>query len=324
LTKGQAKLIVTEKISTELMGTSKTLCAEIRYIKDNQNEIKVFFYNGSTIRVVPALDSARGSRSNVCTREEFRQIDKKIDDSVLSPFQIIRQPKYMTDIYYNNKPELKDDSIDVYISSSWYDDGSHWMWNIVDQAYNEMLENKDSVLVAFDESIILKHGIRTLKWMIREQKKQDNLTWRIEFLNERVKENESAFFQYSMFSKNQKSKQPWYPRQTVDILAGRKNQFDIPIQPDEIRVISCDIALMAGKKNDASVYTCARLIPEVNANNIKKYRIIVCYCESFVGENTANQAIRIHQLREDFHANYIVLDTNGVGRPCPLIWRHIR
>lgn len=89
-TKGQSKLIVTEKIKNELMGQSPNLRREILSIKDNQNDTVVTFRNGSTIKVVPASDTARGNRSSCMIYEEFRMIDKFIIDSVLSPFQIIR------------------------------------------------------------------------------------------------------------------------------------------------------------------------------------------------------------------------------------------
>lgn len=42
-TKGQAKLIVTSKIRNELMAWSPKLREEIKGIKDNQNEVIVYF-----------------------------------------------------------------------------------------------------------------------------------------------------------------------------------------------------------------------------------------------------------------------------------------
>ena len=136
-TKGQSKLIISEKIQKELMNMSPKLRNEIKRIKDNQSEIIVFFKNNSTITVVPASENARGYRSNVIIREEFRQIKKNIDDSILSPFQIVRQTPYMKDDYYTNIPELQEENVDIYISSSWYDNGN-WMWGIVDRTFDDM------------------------------------------------------------------------------------------------------------------------------------------------------------------------------------------
>ena len=88
-TKGQSKLLVSEKIQKELMTLSPILRKEILKIKDNQNEIIVYFRNHSTITVVPASENGRGYRSTCVVREEFRQIKKSIDEGILSPFQII-------------------------------------------------------------------------------------------------------------------------------------------------------------------------------------------------------------------------------------------
>lgn len=250
-TKGQSKLIISEKIRNELMNMSPVLRKEISRIKDNQNEVIVYFRSGSTIVVVPASENGRGHRSNVVVREEFRQIEKNVDDSILSPFQTIRQPPYIIDPYYAKVKELQEEPVDIYISSSWLD--PHWMWQIVDNAYDSMLKDPNSAcLLAFDESITLKHNIRTQKQMQKEKKKQDPITWQLEFLNLRLKENQSAFFTYAMLLQNQQIKRPFYPRSTIDVLSNKKNPYDIPKQNKEIRVVSCDMAFIENKKNDNS------------------------------------------------------------------------
>lgn len=320
-TKGQSKLIISEKIRNELMAQSPMLRKEIRNIKDNQNEVIVFFRNTSTITVVPASENGRGYRSTCIIREEFRQIDKHIEDSVLAPFQIIRNPPYMMDVFYGANKELQEESVDVYISSSWLDNG-HWMWKIVDQAYNGMINGEDLCLLAFDESITLKHHIKSMTYMQNEKKKQDPLTWRIEFLNERVKEDTSAYFTYSMLQKNQRVKKAFYPRRNADARFNKKNIHDISKQSGEIRLVSCDMAFVENKRNDNSIFSCIRLLPEftnftrndssvVNVSN--GYRRIVPYMESVQGGDTTKQALRIRQLFEDFHADYIVLDLRNAG-----------
>lgn len=320
-TKGQSKLLVSEKIQKELMNLSPVLRKEILRVKDNQNEVIVYFRNHSTITVVPASENGRGYRSNVIVREEFRQIKKSVDDSILSPFQIIRQTPYMKDEFYANNKDLQEETVDIYISSSWLDNG-HWMWDIVDQAYDDMMSNKASCLLAFDESIALKHNIKSMRYFQTEKKKQDPLTWRIEFLNERVKENEHAFFTYSMLQQNQKIKKPFYPRSSFDVKSNRKNPYDILKQNGEIRIVSCDMAFVENKKNDNSIFSCIRLLPDCTTYNRESsadvkidngYRRIVSYLESVQGGDTGKQALRIRQLYEDFGADYIVLDLRNAG-----------
>lgn len=281
----------------------------------------MFFHNGSTITVVPASENGRGYRSSCCIREEFRQIDKNVDDSILSPFQTIRQAPYMLIEPYSSDKSLQEEPVDIYISSSWVDDG-HWMWDIVDQAYDDMMNGGGSCLLAFDESITLKHNIKTLSQLKKEKKKQDPLTWRIEFLNERVKENMFAFFTYQSLFKNQVLKKPFYPRTILDYRNRRKNPHNPEKHKDEIRIVSCDMAFIEGRKNDNSIFSCIRLLPESvtyrkednSAVEIKQgYRRAVSYIESIQGGDTGKQAIRIRQLYNDFDADYIVLDIRNAG-----------
>lgn len=319
-TRGQSRLIITEKIKNELMNMSPVLRREIDHIKDGANESIVYFRNGSTIKVFTANENARGLRSTVAVREEFRQIKKNVDDSIISPFQVIRQAPYMIDPYYASIETLKEDPVDVYISSSWLDDG-HWMWDLADQAYKDMLNGKHAALLAFDESVTLKHNIRTQKQMQQEKKKQDPVTWMIEFLNLKVRNNSSAFFTYGMLMDNQVLKQVFYPRNHNDVKNKKKNKYAIPKQDGEIRVISCDFAFVQGSSNDNSVYSCIRGIPESliygtgdSEVEIKQgYKRKYPYAESNQIGDTTKQAIRIRQLYDDFDADYIVVDCRNGG-----------
>ena len=320
-TKKQAKLLVSEKIEKELMNMSGALRKEILKVKDNQNEVVVYFKNHSTITVVAPGDGGRGYRSTILVREEFRQIKKEDEDGILSPYQIVRQVPYMMDEYYANIPELQEEPVDIYISSSWLDNG-HWLWSIVDQAKSAMLKGEPSCLLAFDESVALKHKLKTMRYFQTQLKKQDSLTWLLEFMNFRVKESTSAYFTYGMLEQNQRAKKPFYPRTTQDFRLGRKNPYAIPRQSGEIRIVSCDMAFVENKKNDNSIFSCMRLLPESirykrdDSDDLEisnGYRRIVPYMESVQGGETLKQAIRIRQLYEDFDADYIVLDLRNAG-----------
>lgn len=316
----QAKLIVSDKIIDELREWSKPLRDEIEDWSTSDNNIFVKFKNGSKITVFVCNENARGLRSNNIVREEFRQIDKKIEDSVISPFQTVRNQPYMLNPFYGENKVLQEDPVDIYISSSWVDDG-HWMWGIADQAFEGMLKHNGSILLTFDESITLKHHLKTLKQMMREKRKQDPVTWKIEFLNLRVRDSLSSYFTYSMLMKRQISKHVFYPRNALDFRSGKKNKYAIPKLDNEIRVISNDIAFVAGDQNDNSVYSCIRGIPESityeNENHsieVKQgFRREYPYIESNQIGDTTLQAIRIRQLYDDFDTDYIVVDARNGG-----------
>lgn len=319
-TRGQSKLIISEKIVNELMEMSPALRKEIRSIKDSQNESVVYLKNGSTIKVFTANKFARGLRSHCAVREECMQIDQDVDNSVISPFQTIRQAPYMLETYYSSIECLKEDPQDVYISSSWFD--SHYVWDkIVDPNFKDMLNDKNVCVLAFDESITLKHNIRTQKQMQQEKRKQDPLTFAIEFLNLRPKENASAFFTYKMLMDNQNLKRVFYPRVDSDVRLGIKNKYAIPKVAGEIRVVSCDFAFVSGEKNDNSAYTLIRAIPEARTYDnggsefeVKNgYRREISYVDAPKGGDIMMQTIRIRQLYEDFDADYFVLDARNAG-----------
>ena len=315
-TRGQSKLIITEKIQNELMEMSPALRAEIKDVKTNGQDVVVKFNNSSTIKVFTANDNARGIRSTVAIREEFRQIKKNIEDQVISPFQTVRKRPYSLRPEYAENKELQEQPVDIYISSSWQDP-THWMWDIVDLNYRSMLKGGKDILLAFDESICLKHGFKTKQQLIKEKKKQDPTSWKVEFLNLRVKESDSAYFTYSMLMNRQLLKQVFYPRNNFDVQTNKKNKYAIPKRDNEIRVVAGDIAFVAGAQNDNSVYSCIRAIPEVLTFGAKTmeqgYHRQVSYIESNQIGDTTKQAIRIRQLYEDFDADYIVVDCRNGG-----------
>lgn len=320
-TKGQAKLIVSAKIQNELMAWSPALVAEIEHVSTSVNDTHVRFKNGSTIIVYTANDNARGNRSNESCREEFRMIKKRIEDQVIAPFQTPRNLPFLHNPYYSSIPELFEPPVDIYISSSYIDNGDIWMWDIVDQSFKDMVSGKKTVLLTFDEAIALKHKLKLRSQLIKERKKQDPISWKTEFLNLRVKDSISSYFTYSMLSSRQISKQVFYPKNNNTYKSIHKNKYAIPKLDNEVRVVSNDIAFVAGSKNDNSVYTCIRGIPESitidsekGVNTFKQgYREKVPYIESNQFGDTTKQAVRIRQLFEDFEADYIVIDARNGG-----------
>lgn len=331
-TKGQSRLIIAEKIVGELIPRSPNLKREIKtYHTAIGQDMDVIFRNGSTIKVVPASENARGHRSNLLIFEEFRQIAKNVVDTILMPLQVVYKP----DCAFDGSLGYGDYDIgetNVYISSSWIDDG-HWMWDNVDNAIEGSLnEEGDSICLAFDESVVLKHKIKSRSYMIRAREQADPLSWRTEYLNERVKDNDSAFFPYSIFAKNQKLYKPFYPRTIGDIVTKKKNPYFIPKSSEEVRLVSVDMAFVTNKSNDNSVFTCMRLLPESKeivseTEGVKEvlngYRRIVSYIESIQGGDVQKQALRIRQLFEDFRADYIVLDTRNGGRDAVHVGNHV-
>lgn len=332
-TEKQAKLIVSEKIIGELCEWSPNLKKEIVGYSVRSNDIFVKFANGSIISVFVANENARGIRSHGICREEFRQIKEKIEDSVIAPFQTVRNQPYMLIPEYGNNPVLQEEPKDIYISSSWIDDGN-WMWKIVDQAAENIVKGtpNEAILLCFDEAIALKHHLKTLKQMKRMKKKLDPVTWKTEILNLKVSDGMSSYFTYKMLMDRQNLQNVFYPINNIDYITKKKNKYSIPKLDNEKRIVSCDIAFVAGGQNDNSVYSCIRAIPESMTYENDESVVVVeqgykrqySYIESNQMGDTTAQAIRIRQLYEDFNADYIVLDCRNGGEFVALFYRNIK
>ena len=313
-TRGQSKLIVTEKIQQELWDKSPNLRREILRITSSQIEVMVKFKNGSSIETVTCSENALGHRSTVNVGEEAKTIDKAILDKVISPFRVVRQVPFMMLKEYKDDPQFREEPTEILISSSIEE--THWLYRQAKIANQGMINGDGSFFVALDYAITLKHGIRTRKQMIQERKKLDPITWLVEYENAVLRSNANAYFTYDLVKGNQTLKRAFYPRKNDDVMLKIKPKYNIQKQDGEIRVVACDIAAIDRSANDNSVFSCLRLFQEsteINGRVEKEFRIQVSYLEGNRGAETSKQAIRIRQLYDDFDADYIVLDCRNLG-----------
>lgn len=81
-TKGQAKLLISEKIEKDIYVKSPNLRREIKEIKCNGQEAKVIFHNGSTIEAVVSGEQSRGFRCNILIIDEYRLVSKEVTDRI--------------------------------------------------------------------------------------------------------------------------------------------------------------------------------------------------------------------------------------------------
>jgi hypothetical protein len=297
---------VADKIAS-LMADSPNLDREISHITTNANKWQVDFYNGSIIKVVAARDSSRGKRSTFTIYEEFRLIDKAVVDAVIRPFSYIRQAEYLSLPEYENEDSLIEEPKEVFISSAYHK--GLWWYDETKKNLKDMLAGKNSMVICLDYSLSILHRIKTSTRIRQEKSKMDEITALEEYDNIPWGENSNAYFRLSMFEKLRTIERAFYPQTNAEY-DPKKNPHDVvkKLEDGEIRIISCDIASRGGSKNDLSVTSCFRLLP-----TRKGYMREVVYIESFSGENTISQAVRIKQLWKDFQASYIILDVQNIG-----------
>ena len=88
----------------------------------------------------------------------------------------------------------------------------------------------------------------------------------------------------------------------------KKRLKQMPRKDGEIRIIGVDFARMSSNKNDNSVFTLMRLLPNGNS-----YKREVVYMEAFNGMKSEDQATRIKRLYTEFEGDRIIIDGNGSG-----------
>lgn len=299
----QAREVI-ERID-ELKKNSPNLAREISDFSTSANDPKVEFHNGSWIKVVASNDGARSKRANCLVADEFRMIELDIINKVLRKFLTApRQPKYL------NKPEyahLQERNKEIYLSSAWYQ--FHWSWTKFKAFFNSMIKGKNYFLCGLPYQLAIKESLLMKDQVLDEMSESDfdatSFSMEMECLF--FGESEKAFFKFEDLEKNRRINKPLYPKEYYGLIKDKLFQYECK-KDGEIRLLSCDIAGMGGKENDASVYTIMRLIPTT-----KGYDRNISYMESMVGGVTTTQALRIRQLYEDFDCDYLVLDTQSMG-----------
>lgn len=310
-TKGQARLIITEKIFA-LKNNSKNVEREIKEFKTSANECYVVFWNGSKITAVTSGDSARGYRANILIVDEFRLITKETIDQILRPFlNVQRIPPYLSKPEYKH---LQEENKEIYISSAWYK--NHWIWDSFKSYLNGMLSGRDYFVAVLPWQLSVYHNLLSRKRVEQQRTEEDfdQMSWDMEYEALFVGENENAYFKLDDIQKCRTLPKPFYPPTDVEWLENRdkrKKLTNMPKQSGEIRLIGMDVALMGSSKavkNDTTQFTLMRLLPQGD-----EYRRDIVYMEKMEGQHSELQAIRMKQLYYDFEADYVALDTNGNG-----------
>lgn len=315
--KSQAKELLGKVMGETMYGKSYALRQEIKRYSDNNNDQIIEFHNGSKILTCVSNEDARSKRATVLICDEYVKMDCNIVDTVLVPFlSTPRQCGFMTNPEYRGKKEYYRENTEVYLSSGWY--SSEWGYQRYQECVKGMLENEGMFACSLPFTVALEHGL-TSERMIRKEMKKESMSaskFLMEYCALFFHEREGAFYQSKFINpcRTIEDKDVFYPPNKNDYLRYKMlddKPYQIPKVKGEIRIISCDIAISKGKgksSKDNSIYDCIRLIPK----NGEYERHLVCM-ESYLGKDAESQAIRIKELFEDFQADYIIIDTQGIG-----------
>lgn len=289
---------------------SDNLKREISYYTVGTNKAVIDFHNGSWIKVITAGDTGRGNRANILITDEFRMVDKDTIDTVLKRFlSSPRQPNYLNLPEYKNNPDLLESNIEIYMSSCWFK--SHWSFE-KSKAYtvNLLGGRKGYFVCGLPYQIAIKEGL--LKRVDVEDEMSeidfDSVKFDMEMGCLPFGDTDGAFFTFDDISQRRKLQTALYP---PSILGSNRNLKIPDLLPNERRILSVDVALMASKKtkNDASSIMINSAIPTNNNN----YTANLVYLENHEGLNTDELALIIRRLFHWYKCTDLVIDTNGVG-----------
>ena len=158
-TLAQGGIILSEKMQ-ELKNQYTNVAREIDHITTNSNTYECIFHCGSSIKVKPSSDSARGTRANHLVLEESRLVPREILEKVVKPMLEVRMPPYRLKPEYANIKDFVEEGRISYITSAWYT-AEYW-YTYVKSCIRRMANGDNTAnFLALDYFITLYHGIKT-------------------------------------------------------------------------------------------------------------------------------------------------------------------
>lgn len=298
-----------EKITTILMPNSANLRAEIEKTVVTGADAYIKFKNGSHIKVVTATDNGRGARANILIVDEFRLVDMTILNTVLRKFLTApRQPKYLNNPKYANMIERNKE---IYMSSAWFK--SHPSFAKMASFFNNLCSDEKKYFVCgLPYQLAIKENLLSAEQVADEMSEQDfnEITFYVEMCALWFDDKNGNFFSFTDVSNNRILKNAVYPILPSGISIDKKQKIP-DLAPNERRILSADIALLASHKqnNDASSIIINSALP----TSSNRYISNIIYLENFEGLHTNDLALIIRRLYEIYHCTDLVIDCKGVG-----------
>ena len=239
-------------------------------------------------------------------------------NSVLRPFlNCVRIPKFKgrEDGKYADYPA--EENQEIYLSSAWFQD--HWSYDLYSTHVKNMLKGDDYFVCNLPYQLSAYHGILTKKRVqdIISDENMSDASFEMEFEALWHKDKDNSYFKSSNILPCRTLEYAWYPPTPEEYYSNKnkeKKSYHLKrLSEKELRIVSCDIALMNSKNghdNDNAVFTFIRSIPK-NQN----YQAQVLWQETHDGLSAKALAVLIKRLYFDTQSDYIVLDTAGEITP---------
>lgn len=265
--------------------------------------------NGSTIIVVPCLDSSRGTRSTFNIYEEARLLKKSIIDSVFEPMGHCRPAKYLLLKEYQTQRWLEK-ARSVYITSARFK--YEWFWRKYKDVVTNYYTSKHEAYIPFAEDIFaaIDDGARTWADYRKNKAQMSELDFRMEILNEMIGESADAFFKYQQFKDNQILDTCFRPPTGVQLYM-KEDLGNKPKEKDEIRIVAVDYAFAnttTYQKNDNTIILCLS-----GHWKGKRFERHLDYIESYPASDSIGASNRARELWWLYNGDYLVPDNRSGG-----------
>lgn len=285
---------------------------EIDTTSINRDSAIIKFKNGSTIEAVVCADTARGARANILILDESRLMSKATINNVLMPFltKSNRDQPWAMDPRYRKYMEREHNST-IYLTSIGYKD--EWSYQDFKQYCEDISAGDESkVALSLPYQFAVEGGIIRKSYIENRFRDRgaDITGLRMEFEVIPHGESESAMFTFDEVNSARQLRVPLIPPTDDEYIECNGILKTLPYyqkkEPREIRVLSMDIAVGGGRKNDLTVFTVFRCIEDLDC-----YDKELSYIEVMSGVNLDQQVIRVKQLFYDLECDYAVIDAGG-------------
>nr|DAQ04962.1 MAG TPA: large terminase [Caudoviricetes sp.] len=311
----------------DFIGKSPNLAREIDVanIKTGLNESEIPFFNGSKIFTTVYSENSLGLRCHILIVDEFVRTDKDVITRVFDPMLSDgRKPLYLNIKNKDEKLRLyeKEDLKKLLLSSIRRAD--EWSYKTLEDYIGNMTDgSKDYAAIVLPYQLGVRNGFISRKTV--ENAFKNNESGRdlllAEFAAVPERGTGNSYFTYSMFQKLRTNSRALFCMNDTEYFEykDKKEKWFLYQEklPNEIRLLTADIALLESANNDNTSIWIIRLVPDGG-----RYRKILAYGESLHGINSIIQTKRIKQLFYELECDYAVIDTQGVGRILALLFRN--
>lgn len=298
----------------EFKRESANLRSEIDEVKTGVNESSITFKNGSVIFTAPYSENALGIRCNILIVDEFVRTEKEVITRVFVPMLTSpRLPPYRS-LTTKEKEKLPEEpQRQLYLSS--IRGAEEWSYKEFEKYIEYMLKgNMDYITIALPYHFGVKNKFITRK--IVEQSFRDNQEslelLKAEYMGIPERGSGNSFFKYAIMDKARTNSKALYCMSDEEFIEYKDNMdkwlYYQEKLPNEIRILTMDVALIESPKNDNTSFWIIRLIPSGG-----KYEKIIAYGESMHGINSLLQTKRAKQLFYELQCDWFVLDCQGSG-----------